>query len=125
MKSQVTFNNLWNLANIWTISHLYLVIKELTVPTQYCESILKNVLEDKTAYDILMYCDHKIKKQLIQMILKCIADNSQNKNKLKHKAKKLKNVKPKPMTPIEGTVVPGSGTKSQSGSEGIVSDYHN
>lgn len=55
LKSPTTFSSLWNLANIWSIKHFYLVIKELSVPTQYSEQIMKTVLEDKTAYDILMY----------------------------------------------------------------------
>jgi hypothetical protein len=41
LKEHEIFNSLWNLANIWTVSHLYLVLKEMKSPDLFNTEIFK------------------------------------------------------------------------------------
>lgn len=60
LKSKFSFHALWKQTNLWTVKHLYLVLKELKDPKLYNEAIHKIVLKSGTTKDILHYWDPEI-----------------------------------------------------------------
>jgi hypothetical protein len=70
LKKPKIFKNLWNLCNIWTVSHLYSLIKEIKIPTYYSDEIMKDILSGHTAKDIVIFNDTKTRKQIFDMISK-------------------------------------------------------
>lgn len=55
LKRTAIFQSLWNLCNIWSINHLFLLLKDLKIPTNYSEPILKEILMNHTTKDILVF----------------------------------------------------------------------
>ena len=118
LKSNKTFLSLWNLANQWSIMHLYQVLNEL-LNSCYWESIFKSLIEDKTTSDIIIYCDPKIKDDIYAMIEKLIKNKGEKKPSLEKSLDKLKKAQQKPITAIDSKNEDKSNTvtNSQSDSE--------
>uniref|UniRef100_A0A7S3J8X3 Uncharacterized protein n=1 Tax=Euplotes harpa TaxID=151035 RepID=A0A7S3J8X3_9SPIT len=68
MKNSRCFRILWKESSVWTVKHLFLVIKELADPQMYSEKIHKVILTSQTTIDILKYSNKTIRKQLKRQI---------------------------------------------------------
>lgn len=101
LKRDDIFNSLWNLAHQWSVSHLYQVLKDLKVPSMYCEEVMTGLLTDKTTQDILNFCDTRIRNELTTMIEQIIEENGIKKNKLLNGVKKLKKIEAKEMKELD------------------------
>ena len=99
LKSSKTFLSIWNLANQWSIVHLYKCLEELS-GSGYSEQILKVILDDKTTTDILMFWDSKIKDEIFEKIQKIINNKGDKKQSLENSLSKLKLNQPKPINTV-------------------------
>lgn len=70
LKDPAIFDSLWNLVHLWSAMHLYLVVKELRVPTLYHEDIMKNLLTAHTTKEIVVFLEASVQKQIFSMISK-------------------------------------------------------
>jgi len=89
IKSKLSFEQLWKIANIWTVKHLYEVLEFLNSKANYSDKIFKHILKAPTTKDIMMYLDAKSKKKVMKLISKIAKDNEIKPVKFK----KLKNLK--------------------------------
>jgi hypothetical protein len=97
----IFFNSLWNLAHQWSTIHLYQVLKDLKIPSMYCEEVMAGLLIDKTTQDILIFCDTRTRNDLTEMIEQIIEENGIKKSKLTNGIKKLKKIEGKPMNELD------------------------
>ena len=118
LENSIIFESLWSIANIWTISHLYFVLKELK-QTIYCEQIFVTILENKTTEYILYFLETDIKQEIYSMMELLIEKSADKKVKLECLLFRLKKLQPKAMNLIDENEVLNSNknTNFQSNSD--------
>ena len=68
IKSEKTFRWLWKINGIWSVLHVYLILKELNISDFYHEEIFKTFLTSPATKDIISFCHESIKEHLFEMM---------------------------------------------------------
>ena len=118
LKREIVFQSLWNLANTWSISHLFMILNEM-LQNSFWESIFILVLKESTTAYILHFWDSSIKLEIYNIMENLINSCGEDKLKLQNLLNKLREMQPKALLPIEEKEIQKSNmnTNYQSNSE--------